>query len=109
MSCRAFRVGFGPDSGPKLTKVLGLIRARNVLFVFKLHLHGRLLAARIDILPFFFLKSRRSLTRRKIHVRFCLRDIARHARKKIKSQQSFTRVRFYRDAHIRLQLAEVTR
>ena len=47
-------------------------------------------------------------TRRKIHVRFCLRGIARHARKKIKSQQSFTRVRFYRDAHIRLQLAEVT-
>ena len=52
------------------------------------HLHGRLLAARIDILPFFFLKSRRSLTRRTIHVRFCLRDIARHAPKKIKSQQS---------------------
>ena len=35
---------------------------------FKPHLHGRLLAARIDILPFFFLKSRRSLTRHKIHV-----------------------------------------
>ena len=48
----------------------------------KPHLHGRLLAARIDILPFFFLKSRRSLTRRKIHVKFCLRDIARHAPKK---------------------------
>ena len=27
-------------------------------FDVKLHLHGRLLAARIDILPFFFLKSR---------------------------------------------------
>ena len=75
---------------------------------FKPHLHGRLLAARIDILPFFFLKSRRSLTRRKIHVRFCLRDFARHAPKKIKSQQSLTRKRFYRDARIRLQLAEVT-
>ena len=74
----------------------------------KPHLHGRLLAARIDILPFFFLKSRRSLTRRKIHVRFCLRDIARHAPQKIKSQQSLTRERFYRDARIRLQLAEVT-
>ena len=74
----------------------------------KPHLHGRLLAARIDILPFFFLKSRRSLTRRKIHVRFCLRDIARHAPNKIKSQQSLTRKRFYRDACIRLQLAEVT-
>ena len=34
----------------------------------KPHLHGRLLAARINILPFFFLKSRRPLTRRKIHV-----------------------------------------
>ena len=75
---------------------------------FKPHLHGRLLAARIDILPFFFLKSRRSLTRHKIHVRFCLRDIARHAPKKIKSQQSLTRKRFYRDARIRLQLAKVT-
>ena len=74
----------------------------------KLHLHGRLLAARIDSLPFFFLKSRRSLTRRKIHVRFCLRDIARHAPKKIKSQQSLTRERFYRDARILLQIAEVT-
>ena len=73
-----------------------------------LHLHGRLLAARIDILPFFFLKSRRSLTRRKIRVRFSLRDIARHASKKIKSQQSLPRERFYRDARIRLQLAEVT-
>ena len=49
---------------------------------FKPHLHGRDLAARIDILPFFFLKSLWSLTRRKIHVRFCLRDIARHAPKK---------------------------
>ena len=48
----------------------------------KPHLHGRLLAARIDILPFFFLKSRRSLTRRTIHVRFSLRDIARHAPEK---------------------------
>ena len=56
----------------------------------KPHLHGRLLAARIDILPFFFLKLRTSLTRRKMHVRFCLRDIARHAPKKIKSQQSLT-------------------
>ena len=64
----------------------------------KPHLHGRLLAARIDILPFFFLKSRRSLTRRKIHVRFRLCDIARHAPQKIKSQQSLTRERFYRDA-----------
>ena len=73
------------------------------------HLHGRLLATRINILPFFFLKSRRSLTRRKIQVWFCLRDIARHAPKKIKSQQSLTRERFYRDARIRLQLAEVTR
>ena len=72
------------------------------------HSHGRVLGARIDILPFFFLKSRRSLTRRKIHVRFSLRDIVRHAPKKIKSQQSFTRERFYRDARIRLQLAEVT-
>ena len=51
----------------------------------KPHLPGRLLAAIIDILPFFFLKSRRSLTRRKIHVWFCLRDIARHAPRKIKS------------------------
>ena len=33
------------------------------------------LAARIDILPFFFLKSRRSLTRRKIHVN---RDVRSH-------------------------------
>ena len=74
----------------------------------KPHLHGRVLAARIDILSFFFLKSRRSLTRRKIHVRFSLRDIARHAPKKIKSQQSLTRERFYPDARIRLQLAEVT-
>ena len=40
----------------------------------KPHLHGRLLAARIDILPFFFLKSRRSLARRKIYARFCLRQ-----------------------------------
>ena len=48
----------------------------------KPHFHGRLLAARIDILPFFFLKSRRSLTRRKIHAWFCLRDIARHATEK---------------------------
>ena len=47
--------------------------------------YGRLLTARIDILPFFFLKSRRSLTRRKIHVWFCLRDIARYAPRKIKS------------------------
>ena len=31
--------------------------------IFKPHLHGRVLAARIDILSFFFLKSRRSLTR----------------------------------------------
>ena len=77
------------------------------LFI-KPHLHGRLLAARIDILPFFFLKSRRSLTWRKIHLRFCLRDIVRHAPQKIKSQQSLTRERFYRDARIRLQLAEVT-
>ena len=75
---------------------------------FKPHLHGRVLAARIDILPFFFLKSRRSLTRRKIHARFCPRDIARHAPQKIKSQQSLTRERFYRDPRIRLQLAEVT-
>ena len=74
----------------------------------KPHLHGRLFAARIDILPFCFLKSRRSLIRRKIHVRFCLRDIVRHAPKKIKSQQSLTRERFYRNARIRLQLAEVT-
>ena len=48
----------------------------------KPHLHSQLLAARIDILPFFFLKSRRPLTRREIHVRFCLRNIARHAPKK---------------------------
>ena len=48
----------------------------------KPHLHGRHLAARIDILSFFFLKSRRSLTRRKIHARYSLRDIARHAPKK---------------------------
>ena len=74
----------------------------------KPHLHGRVLAARIDILPFFFFKSRWSLTRRKIHVRFCPRDIARHAPKNIKSQQSLTRERFYRDARIRLQLAVVT-
>ena len=60
----------------------------------KLQLHGRRLPVRIDILPFFFLKSRRSLTWRKIHVKFRLRDIARHAPKKIKSQQSFTRERF---------------
>ena len=50
--------------------------------VLKPHLHGRLLGARIDILPFFFLKSRRSLTRRKIQVRFALCNIARHAPKK---------------------------
>ena len=36
---------------------------------FKRYLHGRVLAARTDILLFFFLKSRRSFTRRKIHVR----------------------------------------
>ena len=77
-------------------------------FIVKPHLHGRVLAARIDILPFFFLKSPRSLTRRKTHVRFCLRDIARHAPQKIKSRQSLTRERFYRDARIWLQLAEVT-
>ena len=63
-------------------------------FYLQLHLHGRVLAARIDILPFLFLKSRRSLTRRKIHMRFCLRDIARHAPKTINSQQSLTRERF---------------
>ena len=67
---------------------------KNTIKQIKPHLHGRVLAARIDILPFFFLKSRRSLTRRKIHVRFCLRDIARHAPKKIKSQHSLTRERF---------------
>ena len=71
-------------------------------------LKPHLLAARIDILPFFFLKSPRSLTRRKIHMRFSLRDIARHAIKKIKSLQSLTRERFQRDARLRLQLAEVT-
>ena len=32
-SGRAFRVGFGPGSGPKLTKTSGLIRAWDVLFV----------------------------------------------------------------------------
>ena len=74
----------------------------------KLHLHGQLLAARIDILPFFFLKSRRSLTRRKIYVRFCQRDFARHAPKKIKPHQSLTRERFQRDARKRLQFSEVT-
>ena len=67
---------------------------RNTKNTIKPHLHGRVLAARIDILPFFFLKSRRSLTRRKIHLRFCLCDIARHAPQKIKSQQSLTRERF---------------
>ena len=36
----------------------------------------RLLADRIDILPFFFLKSRESFTQRKIVVKFCLKDIA---------------------------------
>ena len=41
-------------------------------------------------------------------MRFCLRDIARHAPQKIKSRQSLTRERFYRDARIWLQLAEVT-
>ena len=41
-------------------------------------------------------------------MRFSLRDIAKHAPQKIKSQQSLTRKRFYRDARIRLQLAEVT-
>ena len=87
---------------------IALQKSRPCKCGFKPHLHGRLLAARIDILPFFFLKSRRSLTRRKIHVRFSLRDIARHAPIKIKSQQSLTRKRFYRDARIRLQLAEVT-
>ena len=66
--------------GPKLT--------------FKLHLHGRLLAARIDILLFFFLKSCGTLTWRKIHVRLSLRDIARRAPQKIKWQQSLTRERF---------------
>ena len=79
-----------------------------IFVTLKPHLHGRLLAARIDILPFFFLKSRRSLTQRKIHVRFSLHDIAKHAPKKIKSEQSLTRERFYRSARIRLQLAEVT-
>ena len=74
----------------------------------KPHLHGRVSAARIDSLPFFFLKSRRSLTRCKIHVRFGLRDIARHAPRKIRSQQSLTREGFYSDDRIRLQLAEVT-
>ena len=54
---------------------------------FKLHLHGRVLAARIDILPFCFLKSHWSSTRRKIYVRFNLRNIAKHAPQKIKSQQ----------------------
>ena len=42
----------------------------------KLHSHGRLIAARIDVLSFFFLKLRRSLSRRKARMRFCLRDIA---------------------------------
>ena len=46
---------------------VGVGKNRRLINV-KPHLHGRLLAARIDILPFFFLKSRRSLTRRKIHV-----------------------------------------
>ena len=78
------------------------------IITFKPHLHRRLLAARIDFFPFFFLKSRRSLTWRKIYVRFTLLDIARHAPKKIKSQQSLTRERFQRNARIRLQLAEVT-
>ena len=32
-SGRAFRVGFGPGSGLKLTKISGLIRAWDVLFV----------------------------------------------------------------------------
>ena len=41
-------------------------------------------------------------------MRFCLRDIARHAPQKIKSQQSLTRERFQRDARMQLQLAEVT-
>ena len=50
----------------------------NIQITLKLHLHGPLLAARIDILPFFFLKSRRSLTRRKIHARFCLREMMGH-------------------------------
>ena len=48
----------------------------------KLHLHARLKAVRIDILPFFFLKSRRSFTWHKIHVRFSLCHITRHAPKK---------------------------
>ena len=36
----------------------------------------RLLADRIDILPFFFLESPKSFTQRKIVVKFCLKDIA---------------------------------
>ena len=59
-----------------------VILLKIVLHTQKLHLHGRLLSARIEILPFFFFKSRKSLTRRKIHERFCLRSIATHAPKK---------------------------
>ena len=60
----------------------------------QIRVHKRRPIARIDILPFFFFKLRRSLTRRKIHVRFSVRDIARHAPQKIKSQQSLTREGF---------------
>ena len=76
---------FNDDCGQMSKVVIWLklvILLKIVLYTLKLHLHGRLLSARIDILPFFFLKSRRSLTRRKIHERFCLRGIATHTQKK---------------------------
>ena len=61
---------------------------RELKLTLKLHLHGRLLAVRIDILPVFFLKLRRSVTRREIQVRFRLRDIARHAQQKKSNRNS---------------------
>ena len=74
----------------------------------KQNLQGRLLAARINILPFFFLKWRRSLTQRKIHARFRQLNIARHAQKKNQIAAVTHMGEIKHDTRIRLQLAEVT-
>ena len=82
---RVILTPFSDDCGQMSKIVIWLklvILLKIVLYTLKLHLHGRLLSARIEILPFFFFKSRRSLTRRKIHKRYCLRGIVTHAQKK---------------------------
>ena len=50
-----FRKGLGPAGSPLATALSRIY--------LKLHSHGRLLAARIGILPFFFLKSIKKETR----------------------------------------------